>query len=183
MHRRAFTLIEMLVTSVLAAAVMISVLGVTASIRRPPPVAGDENLTGGLAALLEHDLVHARHIMPTADGMRLIGYGCLDPMTARPEHRLTEIVYRIVNEADGASWLVRDQVIHDDRTGPIRSSALVYRGAIKLNADYDRVPLQGIDTEIPDSWFDPVPDRVGIQVLTGSKDEPTTVFDRLIRIR
>src|SRR5437762_1519029 len=102
-RRRGFTLIEMLLATVLAALLMGGVLAVAAGLSRDrrrmeahtaaehSPLAAD---------LLRRDLANAVALLNSSVGasagdIEMLGYSGIDPVTLRPNGRLVRVVYHI----------------------------------------------------------------------------------------
>ncbi len=119
---RGFTLLELLMATVLSALLMVGVLAVVADL-------GADGLSGGLSAaaeaassraagedavehwlgLLREDLQHAAETNMLGESeVELIGCLALDADRRRRTHRPVRVVYRIADVA-GRSWLVRRQ--------------------------------------------------------------------------
>jgi prepilin-type N-terminal cleavage/methylation domain-containing protein len=135
-HRRAFTLIEMMVATVLAALLMGGVLlMVTAISRDRARIARDETASPASKARLveqfRRDLTSATTMTPIG-GRALIleGHGGLDPQTLSPTGRLTRVVYEVRGKGKAAA-LFRSQAYLDEPTRPEAWTELV---AMNVNA-------------------------------------------------
>lgn len=112
-RNRAFTLIELLAATVIAAVLMVGVLVVVAQLgtdqqrlaNHPEPEAANR-----IIELLQRDLAGATSIATGApsDSIVMDGYGALSLETQLPTGRAAEISYRIIHIHD-SSWLVRKQ--------------------------------------------------------------------------
>jgi prepilin-type N-terminal cleavage/methylation domain-containing protein len=135
-HRFAFTLIEMMVASVLAALLMGGVLlMVTAIGRDRARIARDEVASAGSKSRLvdqfRRDLTSATTMTPIG-GRALIleGHGGLDPQTLAPTGRLTRVIYEVRGKGKTAA-LFRSQAYLDEPTRPEAWTELV---AMNVNA-------------------------------------------------
>lgn len=119
MARRGFTLIEMLLATVLAALLLGGVLTVTAAMSRDAARAATptEPARSSIVRLLEWDLTNAATMQPSDDGqsLTLVGNGALDRRTMSPDGRLARVVYRIDPQTRA---LAREQRYLDDEVRP-----------------------------------------------------------------
>ncbi len=120
-RRPAFTLIEMLLASTLAALLMAGVLFLTASLSRDRQRLESRTQSEPLDAafdLLRRDLASTAAMIPSprGDGIALIGSAGLDPAALTADGRLCRITWRIRRQGD-RSMLLREQAFLDD---PIR---------------------------------------------------------------
>jgi hypothetical protein len=131
MKRTAFTLVELLAATALAALLLAAGFGVIGSLGRTRAALARQNAARSYAAeavdLLRWDLANARYMKATPDELTLTGYGGLDPETVAPRHRPVTVRYRVA-AAGGRTWLVRDQTDLDVATNRNRSTALVCSG-------------------------------------------------------
>ena len=119
MKQRAFTLIEMLLASVLATTLMVGVLSILPRLQpaeaarysgddrssRKPTFDGMEECI----ALLRDDLRHADEFDFAQDGqVTLVGYCGLDRVSRQRTHRPVRVTY-LVATVNGRDWLVRRQ--------------------------------------------------------------------------
>ena len=119
-----FTLLELMLASVLMVMLMVGVLGVVASVVRPTQalardqgssvdVAGDATIDESVAWLLQEDLLQAVRIERGSGGLVLISYGGLDPRTHERTQRPVRVVYQTLLIGD-RPWLVRVEEGLDD---------------------------------------------------------------------
>ncbi|MGB0766888.1 MAG: prepilin-type N-terminal cleavage/methylation domain-containing protein [Phycisphaeraceae bacterium] len=118
---RGFTLIEMLLATLLTAVLMVGVLAVIARVAEPiaapvpgPSLATDARDADALVRLLQDDLSQALTLDTDgeANGWSFMSYGGFDALTNERTHRPTRIAYRVASIGE-RSWLVRDQTTLD----------------------------------------------------------------------
>ena len=129
MKRRAFTLIEMLVATVLAGLLMGGVLMMTTTIARDRArVTADESLPrgAGLVDQLRWDLTNATTMAQTDNGRALIltGHGALDSKSLASNGRLVRVIYEVRGKGQDAA-LFRTQAYLDDPIRPDPFTELV----------------------------------------------------------
>jgi prepilin-type N-terminal cleavage/methylation domain-containing protein len=134
--RRAFSLFEMLVATILAAILMGGVLWMSAALARDQQrlAARSETSIDGIVQLLRFDLANARTMTQSPDGrvLVLIGHGGLDRRTLAATNRLARVTYRIDSERGGT--LSRTQEYIDDRVRPQRWSELFATNVARIDA-------------------------------------------------
>ena len=117
-RRQAFTLVQMVAATVLAAVLMVTALLVIAGLGRERRIAAaSEKLEPPIEMmeLIRWDLVNAREMSTSRGQITLIGFGSLDQQDASPRsHVPVEVVYEVQRAAD-RSWLVRRQRTEDRR--------------------------------------------------------------------
>lgn len=128
----AFTLIEMLVATLVAAVLIGSVLFMVAGIgrdRRTLTADEDRPRPERIVELLRRDLANATYLTSGLDGrtVTLLGHGGIDPNSLVPTGRLTRIIYRVTSDRQG-SRLYREQEYVDDPRGRQRWTELVATG-------------------------------------------------------
>jgi type II secretory pathway component PulJ len=135
MNYRAFSLIEMLVATVLASVLMYAVLLVAANLSRDRKLLTSMNSDPPqpVVDLLRWDLSNADTASQQADGkiLVLIGHGGIDRATLQPNGRLAQITYRITNRPLTGT-LVRQQEYLDDPVRPDAWQELVAAGATDI---------------------------------------------------
>lgn len=111
---RAFTLLELLAATALAAVLMVVLLQVVASMARGKVVlerdaaADTAPWQSDLLENLRWDLTNTVEGTAEPGRLRLSGHGSLDRATLEPEHRPVNVSYA-VEQRGGRSWLVRRQ--------------------------------------------------------------------------
>jgi type II secretory pathway pseudopilin PulG len=138
MKRSGFTILEVLLATVLAALLLGGVLGISATLardeRRLRRAASDDTGAAADAAveMIRWDLANASDVTGSRDGREivLVGHGSLDPETLRPTNRLARVVYAI---RPGVG-LLRQQRYLDDAARPRPWSDLVLSGATRVEA-------------------------------------------------
>lgn len=131
---RAFTLLEMLLATTLAALLLAAVLNLTAALSRDR-VRIDQAASvrsPGALDLIRSDLSNSLAILSnTGTELELLGYAGIDPQSLVADRRLTRVLYRIERRG-AASVLLREQVYLDDMIRPDAWSDLVAVGATRL---------------------------------------------------
>jgi len=147
-QRRAFTLIEMLLATVLSSILIAGILVATAALSRDRiRMESRQTTTPAAIDLIRKDFANAIAFVGAIDpaGFELIGFSGIDAKSLLPNQRLVRIKYRIIR--DGRSGiLVRDQAYLDD---PVRvdrwSDAVALNvvriGIVPLSADGEIVHL------------------------------------------
>ena len=131
----AFTLIETLAATALAATVMVAALAVLTRFARcgRPSDGADaaRNAEEALVSVIEADLLNAETFEPTAGGFVLRGFGRLDDRTNAISHAAVTVAYEVAR-TDRHSWLLRRQ--SGPAAGPTDSirSDLLCRGVEEL---------------------------------------------------
>jgi prepilin-type N-terminal cleavage/methylation domain-containing protein len=142
MRRPAFTLVELLAATALAAMLLAAGFRVVGSLGRARAALARQDLARSYAAeavdLLRWDLANARYMKSVPGDLTLTGYGGLDPDSLAPRHRPVTVRYHLAAAA-GRNWLVREQADLDVATNRNRSSALVCSGL----AGFDVWPAAG----------------------------------------
>jgi type II secretory pathway component PulJ len=185
----AFTLIEMVLATALAASVMVALLGVLARVarrqERAPQRDGSETVEEPLLALIETDLLNADAIKPDQNGFSVKGLCRLDRASKRISHLPAVVTYQ-VREAGGRSWLVRRQTSPDAGAEPREESDLVCLGVEKLTLAGKGGPLQpAAGRRIPQGWV-AVPRAVILAVTftaVGRSDGKEPVLKRVLHMR
>lgn len=109
--RRAFTILEMLAATALAALLMLAVLHVIGSVGRTRAAMAREPDGACRADLLDTlrlDLAHSTGVRYQTDGVTLTGHAGLDRATLAPSHEPVTVTYGITILA-GRAWLYRLQ--------------------------------------------------------------------------
>lgn len=133
MKRRGFTLVEVLLATVIAAMLAAVALSLTGSLIRTQrawsaataedlgerPIANSSAKGQGLAraegpsesamlSILRRDLMHAQDVRSAPNRFEITGYSAFSPNTLDATHQPARVVYRIA-QADTRYWLVREQ--------------------------------------------------------------------------
>ena len=118
--RSGFTLIEMLLATVLTSVLMVGVLAVITRVSRPisTPIheASLTSISIGTDAVFRvvtADLTQAREVEFDGSEIALTGFGGLDPVTKERSQRPVRVRYRVQQVAD-QSWLVREERLLDE---------------------------------------------------------------------
>jgi prepilin-type N-terminal cleavage/methylation domain-containing protein len=162
-RHRAFTLIEMLVATVLSAVLMLAVLAMMAAVARDRRSLNSLNSAQpdqGMTRLVQWDLQNAQSIArdDRDQSVILVGVCGIDAATLSPNGRLVQVTYRIQH---GTNDLWRIQQYLDDPARPAVWQELVASKVSAFNLD----PNPG-----PDS---PIARHTRLRVMTadGSIDE------------
>lgn len=134
--RRGFTMIELLLASVLMAVLMIGVLAVITRLAPvdEPALTADQpsSEVDALIRLLRDDLLHAQHVETLSEReILLISHGSMESNTRRYVHRPVTVRYQITT-VDGEPWLIRRQTALDVLTNQNEQRDLVYRGINRI---------------------------------------------------
>ena len=115
--RRAFTIVEMLGVSALAAVLLTAALTVTASLGRSSASLSRRHerspWPASLMRSIRWDLIHAKTLESGADTAQMRTNASLDPESLEPIHRPAELIYSIRVIAN-RRWLVRTQTLFAD---------------------------------------------------------------------
>jgi prepilin-type N-terminal cleavage/methylation domain-containing protein len=196
-RRRAFTLIEMLLATVLATVLMVGVLAVVTDLgasgmasekRAGAAVDKSVGLAGGSAQaaktgldaealeawirLLREDIGQAFRTEPPQDSrFSLTGYGALDARSRERTPRPVTVLYAI-EEVGGRLWLVRRQAALDVMTDQNIQRDLVCGGIVRF-----QVVREG------DEQGGGRAGAVAWRLLAWVADQPEPACDRLITVR
>jgi prepilin-type N-terminal cleavage/methylation domain-containing protein len=142
MRPRAFTLVEMLLATALAAILMGGVLAVASGLsrdrRRMEAHAAAEH-SPVAAELLRRDLANAVALLNTsgAGDVELLGYSGVDPVTLRPDGRLVRVLYHLDRRdprgGGGGGVLTREQAYLDDPVRVDRFTEIVATNVTRLS--------------------------------------------------
>jgi prepilin-type N-terminal cleavage/methylation domain-containing protein len=183
-RRRAFTLIEMLIATLLAAILMGGVLSMSAALARDQRrlAARAQDSTGGIVELLRFDLANARSVTQSPDGQTLVlvGHGGLDRRSMSPTNRLTRVVYRVDSPSGNLS---REQTYLDDPARPARWTELAATGIARIDiipasgdSDFVREPALNATLFAPNRKMG---DVKSVAMLPESRSPPTRVRIRI----
>lgn len=109
--RKAFTILEMLAATALAALLMLAVLHVIGSVGRTRAALAREFDPAWRAQVLETlrlDLTHSTGVRYEPNGVTLTGHAGLDRATLAPDHKPVTVAYGLATVA-GRNWLYRRQ--------------------------------------------------------------------------
>ena len=172
---RAFTIVELLIATALAAMLMAGVLRVTATIRVNPAGALDQGSRQNrwverLVEQVAWDLANARSIEFNENEITMAGYGFRDRMNAKPDndppintaHRPVSVRYELTGQA-GQRWLLRLQTNLDELTNRNTWASLLCGGVerfeLKPDVQLDPTGLMPMTQVMPGQPL-PIPDRV-----------------------
>jgi prepilin-type N-terminal cleavage/methylation domain-containing protein len=179
MNRRGFTLIELIVATVLSAVLiggMLTAMAGVARDRRRLAAAQTAPDVSPVLARVGWDLAQADTFASAEDGRSLVlfGHGAIDRRNLVPTGRLARVTYRIVGDARHGTCLVREQQLLDDPALPPPWRELVATGTTALH-------VVGPAAEAPDGRrapgsARPVPARVTLTIEQGGMAVRKEVF-------
>lgn len=154
--RGGFTMIELLLATVLMSVLMIGVLAVITRVAAPledktdPGMPNDDRAAQACVALLRSDLCTARSIASDADEVRLVNFGGLDPQTLEPTQLPVRVRY-YTKVLAGRTWLLREQYDMVDNERQTVQTELVMPGIarIELSAPEQRADPSDLDEALP----------------------------------
>lgn len=180
MRNRGFTLIEMLLATVLTSVLMLGVLAVIISVSAPikaaggdePEVVAARNDVEAIVRAMKADLTQARTLEAEGGELRLMSYGGLDTQTCDRTQRPVRIRY-LVRTLAGRSWLMREERALDGEVVQAIRTQLVAEGVtrIELQPPAD-MPVGGVGSRTA---------RAATE--SGEQDEPELPVDGLWRLR
>lgn len=155
---RGFTLIEVVVASVLATILLAALLSATATLSRDRQAVAKANASPTPADvravfdLLRRDLMQARSFSVSGEGrsVRIVGHCGLARDTMTGMSRPAEVTYQIVSssrDGDAAGCLIRTQRLTDDPTQPGAWSELVAVDVLRLDINAAATET-GIPTQV-----------------------------------
>lgn len=166
---RAFTLIELVATTALAALLMIACVAVLRSVELPQPGSAD-NDAPTVAALIRWDIAQATHWHQEDAGLLLVGFGHIDPATLAPTQRPAAVRYELTIVGDNR-WLSRTQTPLDAGGGADRQLLSTRIAGLRLA---DITP--SADAVTDDPFGDDVPgDTTMFRSLVGVTPLPTAL--------
>jgi prepilin-type N-terminal cleavage/methylation domain-containing protein len=179
-RRRGFTLVEMLLATVLAGLLMAGVLFMTAAVGRDRRrVAADEAgpRRSGVMEQVRWDLVNAVTMSPQGSGriLVLVGHAGLDPQTLAPTNRLTRVVYEVRGRGRHAA-LFRQQEYLDEPTRPDRWTELVCADVQAINVADESGDGQPVEREKPAEKLAPGDELVPGITLQQTRRGPMVYF-------
>jgi prepilin-type N-terminal cleavage/methylation domain-containing protein len=153
--RRAFTLLELLASTALAALLMLAVLRVVgslgasrAALARQPQV---QPWRGDLVETLRRDLTNASQITFGPDSVTLVGHGSLDPIDVTLGHQPVTVVYGL-SSLHGRRWLVRRQSSRDTGSNQTAFAELLCGDVASFNIrPAGAIPVSSMPVSVPAS--------------------------------
>ena len=183
--QRGFTLLELLLATVLSSMLIVGVLMVltnltggdmAAGIGVGTPAGDARNRAEAVdrwTALLRKDLIHARHVgTPRDNVLTLAGYSGLHGPARERAHRPVRVQYAI-HQIDGRFWLVREQAAQDVLTNRHVQRDLVCTGVRRF--EIARLPAIE-ESASPDEMTDRF--RWRLRVWWG--DQPAADVERIV---
>lgn len=143
-RRRGFTLLELMLATVLMSVLMIGVLAVLTQVLRP---AGGQNerakalggIDAGWVGVMRGDLLQARAVQSGESRIELMGYVGLDPATGERTQRPARVAYHLAEDIAGRSWLVRSETPMDTGGKPTTRHELLGGGVTRFTLTPPRV--------------------------------------------
>jgi hypothetical protein len=133
-RHRAFTLLEMLLATMLSVILIGGVLAMSAALARDQKRLSSrpQSNADGVIELIRFDLANARTMTQSADGQNVIfiGHGGLDRRSFAATNRLTRVIYR-VDPDHGV--LTRRQEYLDDPARPQKWEELLATGVARID--------------------------------------------------
>lgn len=151
-QRNGFTLLELMLATVLMSVLMIGVLAVLTQVLRSPQMTSDQGEPMGEVGpswveLIRHDLTQARTVEHSANRIKLMGYVWLDPVTGQRTQQPAHVTYRLV-EIGERPWMVRtSQMIDRDKQPTVRHE-LLGSGVTRFELVGQNV-TRGLPNELP----------------------------------
>jgi hypothetical protein len=134
---RGFTLLELLLATVLSVMLMLGVLAVVTDLSTDPATIPSRSQTDAArqrqtldawVRLLRGDLTHAIQVRAdTASRVEMLGSGALDERGRSRTHRPVKVSYSLVT-LDGQRWLIRRQTAQDSLVAHATQRDLICRG-------------------------------------------------------
>jgi prepilin-type N-terminal cleavage/methylation domain-containing protein len=194
MKHSGFSLIELLLATVLSAVLMAGVLVILSGVARDRVrLNAAENVPSPdpIIARFQWDLANAQTMSQSPDGrsLSLTGHGGIDPVTLAPNGRLASVSYRLYRD-ETMNHLVREQHYLDDPAAPRPWRELIATGVTGFHVvalspgeqvselDQPRDPSKPVRPgEITPGVYR-VPARIGLQIV-----QLTGVVDRELWVR
>jgi prepilin-type N-terminal cleavage/methylation domain-containing protein len=176
-RRRAFTLIEMIVATLIAAMLTGAVLAAVAGIGRDRKRMNAEaavNVSPQWLDLLRRDLTNATSMSATEGGVALEGNAGIDAKSLTPNNRLVRVVYRARENDDATTTLVREQRYLDDAIRPEPWSEIVAAGVTRITltpASADFEVIRDANKSAPVRLKVPTRVKVHLDTASGAVDE------------
>jgi len=195
MNKRAFTSLELLLATALAAVMMVGVLRVVGSIRPqidPRNRSDNADWSIGLINLLRWDLINARIISQQENKLTLYGYNALDrshfgwrgSSMGSSIHQPVQVEYYLWNDSEGDSWLLRRQIHTAEQTNRNAWAEVVAQNVKSFEI---RRPAGFIDPAEPleeTTWLSKpsaIPNRVNLVIRSANLSNPD--LDTLIVVQ
>jgi len=163
---RGFTLLELLLASVLLAVLMVGVMSVITNVVQPAEAVAKQQAARDtaepaalLADLLREELLHARTIdESTVQSIAFTGFGGLDPVTHERVQRPVRVRF-FIEDIDGRSWVMRSEQRLDGEEQPGARRSLVCAGVTRFELiapERETKPSQPDAEEAPNQPSDAV---------------------------
>lgn len=179
---RAFTMVEMLAATALAAVLMVSLVSVAATVNRTHAAMLETSAQVmspwhmQLVDLLRRDLVNAVQIQTDANTLTISGPCSVQSISLRPDHRPVQIIYALQHDGN-QNWLVRRQTYLDDPNQRATRTDIV-AGRIA------RFQLQPVTdrTKAPSAHLDDLPKQGRYQLNLTMAGDQQTAWQTRIRV-
>ena len=195
MNKHAFTTLELLLATALAAVMMVGVLRVVGSIRPELDTrrrVADANWSIQLVDLLRWDLTNARIIWQQENKLTLVGYDALDRShfgwrggsEGSSVHQPVKVEYYLWSNQDGDSWLLRRQIHTTEQTNRNAWSEVVVRDVESFEIRRPAGLIDPVDPLAATLWLNqpgPVPPRANLVVRLVDDVDP--ILDTLIVVQ
>jgi len=180
MIRRGFSLIELLVATLLMALLRGAVSLAVGALARDQRRIEARQAKPDHSAVLEQlrwDLTNSDTFTPTRDGVVLNGHGGIDRKTLAPTGRPARVTYRVRTEKDGPAVLLREQRYLDDPVRPepwVEMVAVNVREIVLMPAEVQPFDPQTMLT----SNAVPMPARLRLHIETTDGGIDQTIWTR-----
>jgi type II secretory pathway pseudopilin PulG len=189
-HYSAFTLIELVIASALAALLMVGVMMVLTGIirdrkRLSAAPSSEPASPAALAEILRRDLSCSTQFSVLADGsIQINGLSALDDKTLQSIDRPSLITYRL-SDRDGLRMLIRDEAMQDEPVQPhsLRTLLATHVSEFKIDRLHDKTDRQtdATDQSIGDSADEKgIPNRVRLRIAF---DDSPDVINQVLCLR
>jgi len=183
----AFTLIETLLATALAATVMVAALGVLTRFRgwRSARAEGDSPRLAAEAAVraIEADLLAGRTVRLGSDGIEIEGFGWIDPATGAMTQRPAHVAYRVAR-AGGHGWLIRRQTAPDEAGVQRATDELLCRGVTRIELAEPTAEGEPARSARPSAELVAIPEAVRLTlVLESGAAKQARTIERIIPLR
>jgi len=171
-HRGGFTIVELLVSTLLAAMLMTAIMGLAASASRSREFMDKADTEPAwstrLIELLRWDLQNATTVRISGKTVSIEGFGYLSPIDGSAGHRRVGVTYLIETDDDDRSVLVRKQVQHDSTTNKNTRIDLMCIDVV----DFAVSIIKDNNGDAPQRNKNKKPSRVTVRIKAGKMSRP-----------